>query len=44
VFGSGGVDEFFRKYGDQNGNGTVDLEDFADFRRTFGLSSGGERG
>ncbi len=40
VFGSGGVDEFFRKYGDQNGNGTVDLEDFANFRRAFGRSNG----
>ena len=33
-------DRFFRKYGDQSGNGLVDLLDFADFRRTFGKSAG----
>jgi len=37
VFGSGGVDEFFRKYGDGDGNQLVDLIDFAKFRSTFGL-------
>ena len=36
VFGAQSVDRFYRKYGDGNGNGTVDLLDFADFRRTFG--------
>jgi hypothetical protein len=40
VFGAEAADRFFRKYGDQNGNGTVDLLDFAEFRRTFGLSAG----
>ncbi|MEM9826687.1 MAG: dockerin type I domain-containing protein, partial [Planctomycetota bacterium] len=30
------VDTFFRKYGDSDGDGSVNLLDFADFRRTFG--------
>ena len=40
VFGDDATDNFFRQYGDRNGNGTVDLLDFADFRSTFGLSEG----
>ncbi len=40
VFGNGGVDAFFRKYGDGDGNGSVNLFDFAMFRATFGLSVG----
>jgi hypothetical protein len=39
-FGETPIDNFYRKYGDQNGNGTVDLLDFATFRATFGKSSG----
>jgi hypothetical protein len=35
----GAVDGFFRKYGDHNGNGSVDLLDFADFRRSFGKTA-----
>jgi hypothetical protein len=42
VFGTGGVDEFFRKYGDGNGNGTVDLMDFAAFRHAFGQEAGSD--
>ncbi len=34
------VDNFFRRFGDFNGNHIVDLLDFANFRRTFGLSNG----
>ncbi len=37
-FGASDVDGFFRKFGDGNGNGVVDLLDFAEFRGTFGLS------
>ena len=33
-------DKFFRKYGDHNGNGLVDLLDFAAFRQAFGKSDG----
>jgi hypothetical protein len=36
VFGASALDAFYRKFGDGNGNGTVDLLDFASFRRTFG--------
>ncbi len=32
VFGASAVDNFYRKYGDYNGNGTVELFDFAAFR------------
>ncbi len=32
------VENFYRRFGDHNGNGVVDLLDFATFRRTFGLS------
>ncbi len=38
-FGENALDNFFRKYGDQNGNGVVDLFDFAQFRSTFGRVS-----
>jgi GEVED domain len=34
------ADKFFRKYGDQNATGIVDLSDFAAFRQTFGKSAG----
>jgi hypothetical protein len=40
VYGENPADRFFRKYGDENGNGVVDLLDFAGFRRTFGTSPG----
>ena len=40
VFGADALDTFYRKYGDANGNGVVDLADFAEFRRSFGKSSG----
>ena len=43
VFGAQAADRFFRKFGDQNGNNSVDLLDFAEFRRSFGLTSGQER-
>ena len=39
IFGAAASDEFFRRHGDQNGNGTVDLLDFAQFRETFGQTS-----
>lgn len=38
-FGELPEDNFFRKYGDHNGNGVVDLLDFAEFRQTFGKSA-----
>lgn len=38
VFGASAVDRFYRKFGEGNGNGTVDLLDFAGFRRAFGLN------
>lgn len=34
------VDDFYRKFGDVNGNGVVDLLDFASLRGTFGKTSG----
>lgn len=40
LFGAQAADRFFRKYGDQTGNYLVDLLDFAEFRRTFGLIQG----
>ncbi len=40
TFGDQATDDFFRKYGDHDGNGSVGLLDFAAFRRTFGLASG----
>ena len=40
IFGQEAADHFFRLYGDQNGSGTVELLDFAAFRRTFGRSAG----
>lgn len=36
LFGDNAIDNFFRKYGDENGNNIVDLLDFARFRQTFG--------
>ena len=39
-FGDEAVDNFYRKFGDVNGNRSVDLLDFAEFRRAFGLSEG----
>lgn len=36
VFGNLSTDNFFRRYGDGNGSGIVDLFDFAMFRSTFG--------
>lgn len=36
-FGDETVDNFYRKYGDVNGNRLVDLLDFSEFRRSFGL-------
>ncbi|MEM9825839.1 MAG: LamG-like jellyroll fold domain-containing protein, partial [Planctomycetota bacterium] len=32
--------DFFQKYGDTDGNGSVDLLDFADFRSSFGTREG----
>lgn len=40
LFGDDESDEFFRKYGDHNGDGGVGLLDFAALRRSFGLASG----
>ncbi|MEM9826006.1 MAG: hypothetical protein AAF958_05430 [Planctomycetota bacterium] len=40
VFGDAPEDEFFRKYGDENGDNSVDLLDFAEFRVTFGQRDG----
>lgn len=34
------VDQFFRKFGDVNANGVVELLDFAKFRAAFGISFG----
>lgn len=34
------VDDFYRKYGDMNGNSVVDLHDFAAFRSAFGSTEG----
>ena len=39
-FGVRPADAFYRFYGDGNGNGVVDLLDFAAFRGTFGRSFG----
>lgn len=39
-FGTHANDDFFRRYGDGNGNGTVDLFDFASFRSTYGKEAG----
>ncbi len=36
VAGGAGVEEFFRLFGDQNGDKTVNLFDFAGFRQAFG--------
>jgi len=40
VFGNQASDGFFRLYGDDNGTGALDLLDFAEFRATFGRSTG----
>lgn len=40
-FGDEAADNFFRKYGDDNGNNLVDLVDFARFRASFGEGSAG---
>lgn len=40
AFGDEAVDNFYRKFGDVNGNRVVDLLDFAEFRRAFGLTAG----
>ncbi len=40
AFGDQAADNFFRKYGDNDGNRAVDLFDFADFRSTFGRVAG----
>ncbi len=40
VFGDQEADNFFRKYGDDNGNRVVDLFDFSAFRNTYNKSSG----
>jgi ELWxxDGT repeat protein len=42
VIGAEDADRFYRKYGDGNGNGTVDVTDFANFRRTFGELPGSD--
>lgn len=36
VFGNDASDQFFRKFGDSDGNGLVNLADFGAFRSTFG--------
>ncbi|MEM9828208.1 MAG: Ig-like domain-containing protein, partial [Planctomycetota bacterium] len=38
VFDSGGEDRFAFRYGDFDGNGSVNLLDFAEFRRVFGTT------
>lgn len=41
VFGDDqAAEKFFRRYGDANGNGIVDLIDFASFRGSFGMAAG----
>ncbi len=40
LFGAESADRFFRKYGDLDGNRTVDLIDFAAFRSSFGTTAG----
>ena len=42
TFGDDAVDWFYRQYGDINGDGTVDLFDFAAFRSAFGKTDGDE--
>ncbi len=39
-FGAGDADDFFRKFGDTDGDGTVNILDFAAFRAAFGSSIG----
>ena len=40
VFGAVPTDSFFRRYGDSDGSGFVDLSDFSAFRQAFGTSTG----
>jgi hypothetical protein len=40
VFGAAAADNFYRKYGDYNTNGIVDLLDFSIFRQAFGKMNG----
>ena len=40
VFGANAADNFFRKYGDADGSGLVDLVDFSTFRSVFSTSEG----
>ena len=40
VFGAESTDNFFRRYGDVNGNRSVDLLDFSQFRLSFGSGIG----
>jgi hypothetical protein len=40
IWGDDPADQFFRKYGDHDGSGLVDLFDFASFRQAFGSSDG----
>jgi hypothetical protein len=42
-FGADAADQFFRKFGDTNGDAVNNLLDFAAFRQTYGRS-GGENG
>ena len=41
LFGAIEADKFYRKYGDYDPNGIVDLLDFAAFRKAFGSGSEG---
>ncbi|MEM9826961.1 MAG: dockerin type I domain-containing protein, partial [Planctomycetota bacterium] len=38
IFGASPADDFFRKYGDENGDRSVNLLDFAGFRTDFGTT------
>lgn len=40
LFGNDATDQFFRKFGDYDGDNRVGLSDFAAFRQTFGLKAG----
>ena len=40
VFGAVPTDSFFRRYGDSDGSGFVDLSDFSAFRQALGTSTG----
>lgn len=43
LFGENDADGFYRKYGDADGDGTVNLYDFRSFRAAFGGSTGDTR-